>query len=155
MITGNMIIDLLIFIAIAWFVSGPLTSLSLSGTLNQKKGKKKLGDKINSLTNEEIAKEFAEEKLNIVKTMLSNDYKTGYEEGVRHYLDSRENSEDMVSAIKEIRAKEEHWHNKKIFCIEHNLELESILCNRVEDELRRVCSMLQSRFNTGYVSINK
>lgn len=107
------------------------------------------------MTNEEIAKDFAEEKLNIVKTMVSNDYKTGYEEGVRHYLDSRENPEDIVSAIKEIRVKEEHWHNKKIFCREHNLELESILCYRVEEELRKVCSMLQTRFNTGYVSIEK
>lgn len=43
---------------------------------------------INEMTNEEIAIAFANKKLEKVNSILSEDYKNGFEEGIEKYLDS-------------------------------------------------------------------
>jgi hypothetical protein len=39
----------------------------------------------------DIAKEFTNTKLKVVNTLLSDDYKTGYREGITHFIEAKGN----------------------------------------------------------------
>ncbi len=39
----------------------------------------------------DIAKEFTDTKLKVVNTLLSDDYKTGYREGITHFIEAKGN----------------------------------------------------------------
>lgn len=63
-----------------------------------------------------------------------------------------EEKEKAIKAIKEIRKRELEIFNKQVFCREHNFNLEADKFKAIEDELRRVCRLLEEKFQTGYVS---
>lgn len=46
-------------------------------------------EEVNGMSAEEIAENFTVEKFRVVNTMLSDDYKTGYKEGIQHYLEAK------------------------------------------------------------------
>lgn len=60
--------------------------------------------------------------------------------------------EQAIKIIKEIRGREEHMYRQHVFCKDHGFNLEAEKFKSIEDELRKVCRMLQSEFDTGYVS---
>lgn len=39
----------------------------------------------------DLAKEFTDNKLKVVNTLLSDDYKTGYREGITHFIEAKGN----------------------------------------------------------------
>jgi hypothetical protein len=60
--------------------------------------------------------------------------------------------EKAIKVIKEIRKREDELFKQATFCREHNFNLEAEKFKAIEDELRRVCRMLENEFETGYVS---
>lgn len=62
--------------------------------------------------------------------------------------------EKHIEAIKEIRKREDYHFEKANFCREHNMKLEEILHQQMEQELRRLASKLSEILGTGYVSLN-
>ncbi|TDQ27661.1 hypothetical protein [Tenacibaculum caenipelagi] len=57
-----------------------------------------------------------------------------------------------IKVIKEIRKREDFHHQRVIFCREQNMTLDVIKHEAIENELRRVCSLLQNEFETGYIN---
>jgi hypothetical protein len=68
---------------------------------------------------------------------------------------SAKEKQKAIEVIKEIRKRENELFEKHVFCREHNFNLEADKFKFAEDELRRVCTLLQNRFDTDYVSLNK
>ena len=60
--------------------------------------------------------------------------------------------EKAIKVIKEIREREEKFMQKASFCREHNFNLDAQKASEISDELRKVCSLIQNEFGTGYVS---
>jgi hypothetical protein len=60
--------------------------------------------------------------------------------------------EKAIKVIKEIRKREDEIFKQAVFCREHNFNLEAEKFKAIEDELRRICRMLENEFDTGYVS---
>jgi len=60
-------------------------------------------------------------------------------------------NEKAIKAIKQIRKREEEMFKKSVFCREHNFNLDAEKFKAIEDELRRVCLILENEFETGYV----
>ena len=63
-----------------------------------------------------------------------------------------EHKEKAIKVIKEIRKREEKAFEQGVFCREHSFNLEAEKFKAIEDELRRVCRLLENEFETGYVS---
>jgi len=61
-------------------------------------------------------------------------------------------TDKVKKVIKEIRKKEDDHHSKASFCREHNMVLDAIKHEAIESELRRVCSLIQNEFDTGYIN---
>lgn len=61
-------------------------------------------------------------------------------------------NEKAIKVIKEIRKREDEMFKQSVFCREHNFNLEAEKFKAIEDELRRICRMLENEFETGYVS---
>lgn len=59
--------------------------------------------------------------------------------------------DQIIEAIKEIRRREDKHHQNKIWCSDRNLKLDCILEDAIENELRKVCSYLEDKFDTGFV----
>lgn len=62
--------------------------------------------------------------------------------------------EKAIEVIKEIRKREEEMWKQCDFCRDHNFNLEAEKFKAIENELRRVCQLLEDRFDTGYVSVS-
>lgn len=62
--------------------------------------------------------------------------------------------EKAIEVIKEIRKREEEMWKQSVFCRAHNFNLEADKFKAIEDELRRVCRLLENKFDTGYVSVS-
>lgn len=60
-----------------------------------------------------------------------------------------------IEAVKEIRKRENYHYEKANFCRDHNMKLDGIFHQQMEQELRRLSSKLQDILDTGYVSIEK
>jgi hypothetical protein len=60
--------------------------------------------------------------------------------------------EKVINVIKQIRKRENEMFEKGVFCREHNFNLEADKFKAIEDELRRVCRILENEFDVGYVS---
>jgi len=61
-------------------------------------------------------------------------------------------SKKAIEVIKEIRKREEEMYKQSQFCREHSFNLEADKFKAIEDELRRVCRLLENTFETGYIS---
>ena len=61
--------------------------------------------------------------------------------------------EKAIEVIKEIRNREEEMWKQSAFCRDHNFNLEAEKFKAIEDELRRICRLLENKFETGYVSV--
>jgi hypothetical protein len=61
-------------------------------------------------------------------------------------------NEKAIKVIKEIRKREDEMFKQSVFCREHNFNLEAEKFKAIEDELRRICRMLENELETGYVS---
>jgi|GEM_PF-4474431 len=59
-----------------------------------------------------------------------------------------------IEAIKEIRKRENHHYEKANFCRDHNMKLDELFHQQMEQELRRLAGKLEDILDTGYVSIN-
>lgn len=59
--------------------------------------------------------------------------------------------EKAIKAIQEIRIMEDNHFQKAKFCDQHNFPLDKVKHQEIENELRRVCHILQNAFDTGYV----
>jgi len=57
-----------------------------------------------------------------------------------------------INIIKEIRKRENEAYKQGVFCREHNFNLEAEKFKALEDELRSICHLLQTEFETGYVA---
>lgn len=62
--------------------------------------------------------------------------------------------EKAIEVIKEIRKREDEMWKQSVFCRDHNFNLEAEKLKAIEDELRRVCRLLENKFETGYVSVS-
>ncbi len=56
-----------------------------------------------------------------------------------------------IKVIKEIRVREKKSADNARFCREHNFNLEAVKFREIEDELRRVCHLLETEFETGFI----
>lgn len=61
----------------------------------------------------------------------------------------------IIEVVKAIRKKGEEAWNQKSFCKAHNFNLEAEKYNAIVEELRLVCSLIENKFDLGYVSINE
>ena len=61
-------------------------------------------------------------------------------------------TEKAIKVIKAIREREEKYAAKASFCREHNFNLDAQKSSEISEELRKVCSLIQIEFETGYVS---
>ena len=59
--------------------------------------------------------------------------------------------EKAIKLIREIRKREDYAISKKRFCREQRFDLDEIKFEAIEQELNKVCSMIQLEFETGYV----
>ena len=59
-----------------------------------------------------------------------------------------------IEAIKEIRKRENFHYEKANFCRDHNMKLDELFHQKMEEELRRLAGKLEDILDTGYVSIN-
>jgi len=57
-----------------------------------------------------------------------------------------------IKAIRQIRKREDELFSQTVFCREHNFTLEAEKFKFAEDELKRVCRILEKAFDTGYIS---
>lgn len=57
-----------------------------------------------------------------------------------------------IKAIKEIRSRENKYMEQSNFCREHNFNLDAQKSSEIAEELRKVCYLLQTEFETGYIS---
>ena len=65
-----------------------------------------------------------------------------------------ENTEQKhIEAVKEVRKRENYHYEKAGFCREHNMNLDAIFHQQMEQELRRLASKLSDILDTGYVSV--
>jgi hypothetical protein len=62
--------------------------------------------------------------------------------------------EKAIELIKEIKKREDEMWKQSVFCRDHNFNLEADKFKAIEDELRRVCRLLENKFETGYVSVS-
>jgi len=62
--------------------------------------------------------------------------------------------EKAIKIIKKIRERESQMWNQYCFCKDHNFNLEAEKFKSIEEELRRICMMLEREFETGYVSVS-
>lgn len=58
-----------------------------------------------------------------------------------------------IEAIKEIRKRENHHYQKANFCRDHNMKLDEIYHQQMEQELRKLALKLEDILDTGYVSL--
>lgn len=59
-----------------------------------------------------------------------------------------------VQAVKEIRKRENFHYEKAAFCREHNMNLDAMFHQQMEQEMRRLSSKIEDILDTGYVSLN-
>ena len=62
-----------------------------------------------------------------------------------------EAKEKAIKLIKEVRKRGDYAMLKAHFCHLHNFDLDHIKFKAIEEELRKVASMIQDEFETGYV----
>lgn len=60
-------------------------------------------------------------------------------------------NDKIVDTVKEIRKKSDNYRDKATFCSEHNFHIEKQLNYTIEDELKKICHLIQSKFDLGYV----
>jgi hypothetical protein len=60
--------------------------------------------------------------------------------------------EKAKQIINELRKRQDSLYEKFDFCKQHNFNLEAQSFRALEDEVRRICQMLENHFDTGYVS---
>ncbi len=58
-----------------------------------------------------------------------------------------------IEAVKEIRKRENYHYEKATFCREHNMKLDEIYHQQMEQELRRLAGKIEDILDTGYVSL--
>jgi len=63
----------------------------------------------------------------------------------------KEAKDKAINLIKEVRKREDYAMLKARFCRLHNFDLDQIKFKAIEDELRKVASMIQEKFETGYI----
>ena len=61
-------------------------------------------------------------------------------------------NDKAIKIVKQIREMEENHCKKATFCREHNFNLDAQKESEISDELRRICSMIQIEFKTGYIA---
>jgi hypothetical protein len=59
-----------------------------------------------------------------------------------------------IKVIKEIRKREEKVGEQAKFCRDHGFNMDAIMFDKIESELRSICHLLQTEFETGYVPYN-
>lgn len=74
--------------------------------------------------------------------------------GLSHNNKIMTEKEKAIEVIKEIRKREDEMWKQSVFCRDHNFNLEADKFKAIEDELRRVCRLLENKFETGYVSVS-
>ena len=58
----------------------------------------------------------------------------------------------IIEVIKEIRKREQKAFEQSVFCNDHNFKLEAAKFDAVEKELRSICRLLETEFETGYIA---
>ena len=57
-------------------------------------------------------------------------------------------------AIKEIRKREDYHFQRSVWCREHNLELDALKHQEIENELKQIAFKIEDIFDTGFVGRN-
>lgn len=60
-----------------------------------------------------------------------------------------------IKAVLEIRKREDYHFERANFCRDHNMSLEVLFHQQMEQELRRIASKIEDILDTGYVSLEK
>ena len=94
------------------------------------------------------AKQISEEIF--YKPATNNQAENSIQEGVK--LIENYAKEKAIQAVKEIRIIEDNHFQKSKFCGQHNFQMDQIKHQQIENELRRVCNIIQNTFDTGYIS---
>lgn len=63
--------------------------------------------------------------------------------------------EKHLKAVMQIRLREDYHFERAKFCRDHNMSLETIFHQQMEQELRRLASKIEDILDTGYISLEK